>query len=224
MTQDNVATLDEVRQGVPLRKEPLWWDRRLPLAANVNALQRYVAEYSRFTPPGSLIDEAAIMVPGERHADTLGLELAAGGWKRFNSAQDLVHANPFGTRYVVQYHFFRHPKVDWRIEVMHMAAAWKDGERGFSPLHQALWTPNGATPFSGMTAQLPIPHLSFKAPVSEAGPRTRDGARALRWVLDEGCVMAQACQSTYGHFWYCLPCDARKQLYVKPRVNLRDES
>jgi hypothetical protein len=216
------GSLTEARSGVPLMAEPVWWDLRLPLNANLRTVQSCVDKYSRLLPSGCFIDEAAVLLPPkEFFLERIRLSLEAGGWREFNRATDLVFANPFGTRYGVRYTFFRHPDYAWRLEVMQMARPY-DGNWGFSPLHQALWFPNGETPSWAEHSQFPLPHLSFKPVPSGEGGR-KDGIRAMQYVRDQGAVIAQACQSSYGVFWYLLPTDAYRQLYVKPRVNLRDE-
>lgn len=220
---EKVMRIDGVREGVPLGVRPLTWDRRMPVSANVNVLADYVRRYTELLPVGCYIDEAAIMVPrGQFYVEQLLMGLESQGWDHFNSARDLVFANPFGTRYVVEYNFLRHPRYSWRLEVMQMSKA-EDGNTGFSPLHQALW-PNGQEPTWHDHADFPIPHLSFKPPtdlVEAVGAR-----KAVRQCIDSvatrGAIIAQACQSTYGEFWYMLPVDALRQLYLKPRINLRD--
>jgi hypothetical protein len=216
-----INNLFQEARDVPLPVEPLYWDVRLPVAANVNTVSKYIADYTKMLPGGCAIDEAAIMVPrGEQFLDRMSSHLNSGGWYQFNSAVDLVAANPFGTRYVVQYHFFSNNRYPWRLEVMQMAKA-RDGRTGFSPLHQALWYPSGEEPGWSDGASLPVPHLSFKPLIGKEGPR-----KAVRKAMDVikfgGAILVQSCQSTYGEFFYLLPVNARRQLYIKPRINLRD--
>lgn len=217
--------LDEALKAVPMERKPLMWDNRLTTASNLGSIQHYIHEYEKkYVPSGTRIDEAAIMVPpGEYYLDDIRLRLEQYGWELFNTSADLVHANPFGTRYVVEYTFFRKANTFWRLEVMQMGRGLQDGKRGFSPLHQALWE-NGETPTWTEQWQFPIPHLSFK-PLHATGSKD-NGRKAVRADLDylrlRGGIIAQACQSTYGEFWYVLPNDALRQLYLKPRVNLRD--
>ena len=195
----------------------------MPVAANVSVIQGYISQYSRLLPVGLYIDEVAVMLPrGHFFLEQMIRDLEFQGWDHFNSAADLVLANPFGTRYVVEYNFLRHPVHPWRLELMQMGTA-EDGNTGFSPLHQALW-PNGQEPTWTDHATFPIPHLSFKPHpdlVKEMGAR-----KAVRQAIDtvsvHGAIIAQACQSTYGEFWYLSPTDALRQLYLKPRINLRD--
>lgn len=212
--------------GVPYPHDPLLWDRRLTVAANVNTIERYLGDYAYLIPAGCTFDEAAIMVPTPNAREALLLELAAGGWQVFNSASDLVYTNPMSTRYVVEYTFLQCEGKPYRLEVMLLGQRTHDGHSGFSPLHQALWRPDGQTPTYDDWAELPIPHLSFKAPaglVGSVGPR-----KAIRQMLDKmtapggGFIIAQACQSTYGEFWYTTHVDSRRQVYIKPRANVRD--
>jgi hypothetical protein len=214
------------REGVPYGSDPLWWDRRLGVTVNVNTINAYMHENEHYLPEGCFFDEAAVMVPSKEARRMLANDLAFGGWEMFNSSADLVHANPFGTRYIVEYQFFRKAGVPWRLEVMLLGqGANLDGNPGFSPLHQALWYPNGKTPTWAQHAELPIPHLSFKPEVGVVASLVGK-ARAVRLTLDhlreQGFLMAQACQSTYGEFWYMLDSHAKRQLYVKPRINTRD--
>jgi len=219
-SEHGVAYLTEPRPGVPQAAEPFYWDRRLSVAANVGAIQHYINKYERMLPSSNLFDEAAIMVPNRAVEERLCNELTLGGWQEFNSAYDLVHTSPFGTRYIVTYKFYRHPAVPWRLEVMRLGhKATGDGLAGFSPLHQALWT-DGDTPAWEDWAELPVPHLSFKPVGQDAGRAAR---RALDHMRNEmGFLLAQGCQSTYGEFWYLLHQDAPRQLYIKPRINRRD--
>lgn len=102
-----------------------------------------------------------------------------------------------------------------------MMSHTQDGYQGFSPLHAALWPEGRPNP----TAEaFPIPHLSFKphSVVFDKFGKQKAGNMALKWVQDKGFLLAQGCQSTYGAFWYLLHQDATRQLYVKPRINLRD--
>ena len=224
----DIKNLSGRAEGVPYPTPPLYWDRRLPVVANLNAIESYMNKYRLYIPEGCAFDEAAIMVPNATVRTYLHSDLAQNGWERFNRAADLVHTNPFGTRYVVEYVFFRHPDKPYRIEVMLLGGLTEDGQTGFSPLHQALWHPDGIRPLWGEHSELPVPHLSFKPPaetVAAVGAR-----KAVRQVLDymlhrerSSFLMAQACQSSYGEFWYLLHQDANRQVYLKPRINTRDE-
>jgi hypothetical protein len=201
---------------VPLSQKPLYWDRRLPVSANVQMVQTYIDKYTPMLPTGCYFDEASILAPGIGAKEGLVRELMVGGWRLFNEATDLVFTNPFGTRYAVAYTFLRHPHRTWRLEVMRMDEATRDKRYGFSPLHQALWYPEGAVPTWGQWSELPIPHLSFKVPTQRAYSDT------IKAMQANAFIHAQTCQSTYGAFSYWIHNDAMRQVYVKPRVNLRD--
>jgi hypothetical protein len=199
-------------EGVPLAARPVYWDPDLPVATNENVINRWIGHYRDRLPAGAVIDEAAIMVPGPAEKYRLARVLEPMGWERFNEAKDLVYTNPFGTRYFVEYMFFRKPGVPYRLEVMHMGEGRIDGESGFSPLHAALMR---ADDFEG-SLRFPLPHLSFKVPPGMTYGQAVDHLKA------QACIHAQTCQSTYGHFGYYLGNDAARQIYLKPRVNTRD--
>lgn len=70
------------------------------------------------------------------------------------------------------------------------------------------------------TTKYPIPHLSFKYP----GDSTQRGySKAVQHLQEQACIHAMTCQSTYGAFGYFIGNETMRQIYVKPRVNLRDE-
>lgn len=212
----NKLDLLEAARGVPLACRPLYWDRRLTVKANINTLQTYLHNHNKYLPPECFFDEVSVLVPGLGARESLVRDLMGDGWQVFNSATDLVFTNPFGTRYAVGYTFLRHPDFFWRIEVMEMDHKTRDGKYGFSPLHQALWYPEGTVPTWGEWAELPVPHLSFKV------PNRRAFSGAVDHLREQGFIHAQTCQSTYGVFGYYVHQDAVRQIYVKPRVNVRD--
>lgn len=209
--------------GVPAMRRPVYWNTSIPISANLMMVDAFVEEFSRYVPVDSVIDEAAIMVPSRWHANQLILNMGLDGWEHFNGADDLVFTNPFGTRYVVRYEFLRHPDHDYRLEVMYMGLGLREGGYGFSPLHQALWAPDGVAAITSGASQFPIPHLSFKAKnrVGDLQPRSAY-SRAVAYLQAKGCIHAQTCQSTYGVFGYYLHQDTERQLYIKPRLNTRD--
>jgi hypothetical protein len=45
---------------------------------------------------------------------------------------------------------------------------------------------------------------------------------AVQHLKDKACIPAMACQSTYGVFGYFIGNETARQIYLKPRVNLRD--
>jgi hypothetical protein len=216
------TTLEVYTPDVPLLTRPVYWSTHLPVSVNLNTLQMWVDDYKKWLPVGGVtIDEASVLVPGAWHANMFVDNMKAHGWEHFNTSQDLVYTNPFGTRYFVRYEFLRHKDWDWRLEVMYFDAT-KDGTRGFSPLHQALWSPDGVADLRHQ-GTYPVPHLSFKVPpVNGEQQPTGAFSRAVGHLQMKGLIHAQTCQSTYGVFGYYIPNNAERQLYLKPRLNLRD--
>jgi hypothetical protein len=202
--------------SIPPAMTPFYWE-----VASVNEsctnIHQQIQKYSQWLPIRCKIDEASVLVPAIADALDLADQLKACGWDQFNEAKDLVYTNPFGTHYRVNYWFFESPNWNWRLEVMHLPAG-----QGFSPLHQSLWK-GGTRPSSdGMARRFPMPHLSFKADGVGGMPIQRAYSYACDVLQRHGLIHAQTCQSTYGAFGYYLPNDTRKQLYLKPRINLRD--
>ena len=217
------AMLDTEVTGVPMMKNPLLWDRDLEVRANLSRLHRWMAHYEDRLPGKAEFDEAAIMVPSPWHVEQLGNDLREAGWGWFNAASDLVYTSPFSTRYFVEYNFFRCDGVPYRLEVMCMSEGRMDGEPGFSPLHAALW-PNGVVPNSAGVRKFPVPHLSFKPYAYPNSTLQRQYAMTVDDLKIKGFIHAQTCQSTYGAFSYWIHQDAQVQLYVKPRINTRDDA
>lgn len=213
----NPHNLKHDHPRVPQSKDPLfwesYWDGNARTERCLKMIEGQMVEYERYLPAGASFDEVAILVTTIQRRYTIEGELERDGWEHFNEAEDMVYTNPFGTRYSVEYHFLRHPDRAYRLEVMQLA-------RGVSPLHHSL------NHVARSYMMMPVVHLSFKPPakwVEEFGTR---GAYALTVdYLQEkgGLVHAQTCQSTYGVFSYWIPCQSEYQLYLKPRVNLRDE-
>lgn len=217
-TASDIAALTGTYVGVPYPTMPLYWDRRLPVVANLNAVKHRMRQHTPRLPTGAVFDEASVLVPNAASREVLVKELLLSSWRVFNTAADIVFTNPFGTRYTVEYTFLAHRRESWRLEVMMLGEQARDGQAGFSPLHQALWAPNGANPNWAEWAELPVPHLSFKVPTGMKYGQATDHLQR------QGFIHAQTCQSTYGHFGYYLHRDAVRQIYVKPRVNTRDAS
>lgn len=215
------AMIDTDVTGVPMARTPVLWDRDETIETNMAVLHRWMAYYQDRLPNGTFIDEAAIMVPSPWHVEDLAKDLREGGWDWFNSASDLVYTNPFGTRYFVDYNFFRMKDISYRLEVMCMSEGLMDGESGFSPLHASLW-PNGRVPNSAGVRKFPVPHLSFKPRVYPHTEIDREYALCVDDLKTHGFIHAQTCQSTYGTFGYYLHQDCPKQVYAKPRINTRD--
>jgi hypothetical protein len=225
--------LNEIHPNVPNVTHPVYWYRDKTVAENLSTINRWIGYYTPKLPSGCVIDEAAIMVPGPWHVRLLDADLRGAGWEGFNQASDLVFTNPFGTRYLVEYAFYRHSEVAYRLEVMHLPAGSfnSDESVGFSPLHASLWVPTGQ-PRLGLNdnGHWPIPHLSFKpGPLwNVEGGAERVGAGrayglAVQHLKGQGCIHAQSCQSTYGQFGYYVGNDASRSIYIKPRRNMRDE-
>lgn len=206
---DDVAT-------VPRMSRPVYWDLNQDVHDNLSRIHRWIAHYADKLPSGAKIDEAAVMVPGPYEGVILGKVLREWGWELFNDAQDIVYTNPFGTRYAVQYFFYQHPELPYRLEIMAKDHDTMD-QSGFSPLHSALWFPNGRVNVGSHL--LPIPHLSFKMP---GDPTRRGFSKAVQHLQDKACLHAMSCQSTYGVFSYYIGNDTARQIYLKPRCNLRD--
>lgn len=208
-------------EGVPLPKPPVNWDRDLRVEENLLGIEAWIGHYRDKLPPHAFIDEAAILVPNYWHKSRVAGALQKAGWVEFNNAQDVVYTNPFGTRYCVEYTFFRHVDKPYRLEMM-MIIEDDDGLRGFSPLHHALVAPTTATPVSTLSAtRYPIPHLSFKYP---GDPSQRGYSKAIQHLQEQACIHAMTCQSSYGTFGYFIGNETMRQIYLKPRVNLRDET
>ena len=224
------TSIDAVVKGVPPARSAFYWHLTETVDENLRVLEYQFAKYRQMLPEGCKFDEAAIMVPSYYHLGKLASALEKAGWAQFNNAKDLVFTNPFSTRYFVEYVFFRHPEKEYRLEVMMMAEGEEDGQPGFSPLHAALWQ-NGERPAHAGHTMFPVPHLSFK-PVRIVLPESRGlqketagraYGRSINHLRDQGFIHAQSCQSTYGMFGYYLHQDSIYPLYVKPRINVRDE-
>lgn len=215
--------LDGYAKAVPTITHPVYWDTELPVVTNLHVIDRWIGYYASYLPEGDKIDEAAILVPSLFHRTALALELGRNGWVTFNQARDLVFTSPFGTRYFVKYLFLKNPSRPYRLEIMLMDAGEGDDQPGFSPLHAALWQPNGEAHVSSGATKFPIPHLSFKPTRLPAGESAgRSYSRAVQYLKDGACIHVQTGQSTYGRFGYYLHQDAQRQIYIKPRVNTRD--
>lgn len=154
---------------------------------------------------GVNIDEIALLVSDNSQLEHLDMILCRNmGWEKFNTAHDAVKTAPIRSSYTVEYHFFRHPDVAWRLEVMRLSS-------GVSPLHSAIPLP--------LARQVAVPvHASFKTPNEE------QYAYARGHLENQGFSLAQQCDSTYGRFSYftTLGLPVNRVPYVKPRVNLRD--
>jgi len=221
---DNDFQLNDMVENVPAFRRPVVFNTEADMTANTLAISTWIAHYQNRLPKDAFIDEAAILVPDPWHRGELSIYLEANGWTAFNEDRDVVSTSPFGTRYCVDYRFFSHPDYGYRLEVM-MLSSDAAGIMGFSPLHQALWQPSGQS-WNGLpVSRYPIPHLSFKA-VKVQPEQTLRGAysSAVQHMHDVACLHTMTCQSQYGVFGYFLGNDTMRQIYLKPRVNLRDEA
>lgn len=177
------------------------------VARTLDASEQEVARYNDFLGSfGVKIDEIALLVGDTGQLAELDQLLALKfGWERFNIATDNVKTQPIRSAYSVEYHFYRHPAHDYRLEVMRLSS-------GISPLHAAIPKP--------LNRQVCEPvHASFKCPDEETYAAARFG------LVEAGMVEAQRCDSTYGRFSYFTTLGTPLRVpYLKPRVNLRDAS
>lgn len=175
------------------------------LVTSQKAVDEYTERLHQMDPSmWAFIDEIALLVDTQTHADELLRCLPELGWERFNDAVDRVRTSPIPSVYRVKYVFFQHPEKSWRLEVMQML-------EGYSPLHGAIVQPVGGA--------LCVPvHASFKTADEE------QYAYAVSTLAESGgYLMAQRCDSTYGRFSYWTALDRADRVpYLKPRVNLRD--
>lgn len=229
----------DMKLDIPMPSRPVYWNTDLDVDVNLAVLGRYISTYTEKLPLGEGFDEAAVLLPNPYLRRLFVDKLVAAGWEYFNQSEDVVYTNPFGTRYCVSYQFLRKAGVPYRIEAMVLETD-ELGDPGFSPLHRALWQTNGDPTSNNM---LPVPHLSFKPtprvlriPAQVAAEAGRPGSTrtvqtlgqayssAVAHLQEQACIHAQTCQSSYGRFGYFLPNDATRQLYIKPRINTRDDA
>lgn len=131
-------------------------------------------------------------------------------WALTNIAEDTVTTMPIRSTYEVGYHFLTDPneEQDFRLECMQIFD-------GFSPLHGAL---EASAHLDGRTFS--AVHASFKV----AG-QLEDYEACVARLIGVGCTPALHCTSTYGRFSYLsVPDGEGIELYLKPRINLRDGS
>lgn len=168
---------------------------------------------------GIHIDEIAVLFQDPHNFDKFTKEaVRMDGCILFNTAEDHVHTMPMKTCYTVDYRFFTVPVQflgetfsEMRIEAMMI-------QGGASPLHYAeLWNVRDAPAFVS-----PLVHASFKCVNEE------QYAAVCHRLRTKGWEAAQRCESTYGKFSYWSPLEDEKYpdrppVYLKPRVNTRDE-
>jgi hypothetical protein len=153
-----------------------------------------------------IIDEIALMFDYRARVGDFIMDAVEGdGVKLFNHAFDKVSTWPFNTRYEVEY-FFLETRSTMRVECM----AIKDG---LSPLHSAV--ASHMTDLSPMS----VVHMSFKV-------ADMDEFETVQTKLDEysDATLVQFCTSTYGAFAYWHLIGETSGVYLKPRVNLRDQT
>jgi hypothetical protein len=158
------------------------------------------------------IDEVAILLPEdpkenqdwlERMLDRVGTE----GVTYFNRSVSRVVVHCLPSVYDVTYHFFTTAIAGVRLELMRLG-------NGHSPLH-SLYNLRE----DGRGREGAVVHASFK--VSNE-PEYRNVTRYMQGL---GWACGQDCSSDYGLFSYWRqPGDQESLLWLKPRVNLRDEA
>lgn len=156
-----------------------------------------------------LIDEVALYFPNYSMLNAWVVDaVKEEGVTLFNTAGDRVHTFPFCTDYEVEYYFLKHEAMPWRVEAMVV-------REGASPLHFAV---QANLERAGKVLPSTV-HFSFKVPTEEF---YREAMYRLR---EAGADPAQFCDSTYGSFSYWRIEDLHQHghLYLKPRVNKRDD-
>lgn len=158
------------------------------------------------------IDEIAIMFTSEKaFYEFITAAIAGEGVKAFNSAKDFVRTRPLESEYVVQYVFLEDGMKFLRVEAMYLPPF----PHNHSPLHAAR-----ANLLSEEDTNVGI-HMSFKCSSMDD---YSDVCDVLMEVDD--AHLAQSCISTYGQFSYFHIDGITDEcgLYLKPRVNQRDDS
>lgn len=176
------------------------------------AVDRWLESHQESTEREWLCDEIAFLFC---HRDALQFFIndcvRSQQWALTNIADDTVHTTPIRSTYEVTYHFLTDPKEEenFRIECMSIVD-------GFSPLHGAI----GAAAHLDGRAWNAV-HASFKVP---GGVDEYEACMARLGAL--GCTPVLHCASTYGKFSYWTVPDNGEgiELYLKPRINLRDAS
>lgn len=150
------------------------------------------------------IDEIALLFPGQHEANSWIMDAVRDeDVHHFNAAFDTVNTSPIPSEYFVRYDFLSLRGRSYRIEAMQLIT-------GTSPLHAPLV--KQAEQF-----QVPVPvHLSFKCENEEVYQRS------VYRLEQNDFEAAQRCRSTYGIFSYWK--HPEFDLYIKPRVNMRDAS
>lgn len=157
------------------------------------------------------IDEIALVF--DNHEDDklhafIDDAVQSSGVKLFNVAYDHVETGPIESAYDVAYHFLEVVDLGMRVEVMKI-------ERGVSPLHESHLSPYNPTVFGDVTTPAVV-HLSFKI-------RDDEWEEVVKAIEEKGGQLVQECWSTYGHFAYFRVKHLGQNIYLKPRVNMRDQ-
>lgn len=177
---------------------------------------------------GQEVDEVALLFSNDREAwKFIERAVQLPGVKLFNVAHDNVQTFPIRSGYGVEYYFLE-TEFGYRVECMVLTG-------GSSPLHGGL----RATYYDmvGNTLESGIVHYSFKCSDEDEYEAACKAMEVAQWTR------AMTCYSTYGTFSYWLTdeetdrrmladgidwCLAEKdkglEAYIKPRVNLRDQS
>lgn len=168
----------------------------------VEAAERWLEDVVNME--GAFVDEVALMF-GSTAARQRFLDRAVQhpDIEHFNADEDWVSTSPISSRYRVRYDFLRIKGKQFRLECMEVL-------QGVSPLHAVV--------DSGIVGDYPATvHVSFKV-------ANRHDYKAIAGSLEEaGAVWAQGCLSTYGIFSYwSVEEPGLENVYVKPRVNVRD--
>lgn len=174
----------------------------------LRALEQQVKVASELVGPLPPVDEVALLLPWSDDYQAATRALVAAGFTLSAVATDAVDVAPFGSCYDVEYSFFQAPFGQWRIELMRITD-------GVSPLH-APYIHLGLRGRREAGLSLPVVHYSFKLP----GEVEYSDAKGL---LKDHATLAQECESGYGRFSYWADRRVLEMVYLKPRVNLRDE-
>jgi hypothetical protein len=155
----------------------------------------------------AVIDEIAIDFPDEQTLYRWMLDaVAEDGVSVFNTSVDSVAVEPFKTNYDVRYVFLEAPRLmTMRVEAMCIT-------NGLSPLHNSL---RHRVPDSENSPL--VVHLSFKC------QDKADYEETISRLSTSGASRVVSCVSTYGEFSYWQLPGKDSPLFLKPRVNLRDE-
>lgn len=138
------------------------------------------------------------------------------GITHFGGDIDQVAASPLSSSYLAQFEWLSTP-LSFRIEAMRVV-------KGYSPLHahRGHYINAAGNQHPGNYGWI---HASFKL----ADQATYDQAR--QDLIEAGWYMVQSCRSGYGAYSYMAPGNdvmdllgtEAASLYLKPRVNLRDD-